>query len=110
MKISGDLHELEDRVRDTILGFAHEHAPLMRKCAAEIAPGMDLQVAAVCIFLGNAAEQLTRIIGKDKTLELVTSTLDSIETINTTVKEAAQVGVKLDPVDLFLQQRSQKTS
>lgn len=102
--------ELEDRVRDTILDFALEHAPLIRRCAESLAPGMSPTTVAICLFAGNAAEQLMRLVGKDATLDVITRTLDSVEAINATVDEVAKTGVTLDPLQVFDVHRTQKTS
>jgi hypothetical protein len=103
-----DQRELEDRARDTILGFAHEHAPLLRKCIADLAPGTDLSVASICLFLGNAAEQLMAFVGKEAVLDLVGKTLDQVETVHRTVAEAAEHGVALDPQTVIQNLLTQK--
>lgn len=105
-----DARALEDQVKDTLLAFAHEHAPLIRKISVSLSPDMSLESATICMFLGTTAELLMTAIGKDRVLELVHKTLDSVHTVNATVAEAAKAGVHVDPLQVFERHLNQKKS
>lgn len=90
------LQRFEQMLGDTIRSAALEHAPLIRKVTG-VGPEYDLSLVIYGSFFGHTLEMMARALGREKVLEVVERVLGQVEAIHETVREAATVGVTLDP-------------
>lgn len=87
---SNELQAFENLINDTLVTFATEHGPLIRKTFKVHSADVPIAPLVESAFMGRCAALLAARFGRENLMAMVTTTLDQAEAGELTAEKAAE--------------------